>query len=148
MSISILALGKLASDPETRTSQNGKTFCKVRLSVSDGEQSILVSCVCFSESAIETLQRLGKGDSIAVTGRGKPTAWQKEGELRTGLDLMVDGVMTAYQVGKKRGKDDAATPPGKHHHGPGNPAAGDAGAYRAAAMAQRAGDDLGDDLPW
>lgn len=141
MSISILALDKLVSDPEQRTSQSGKPFCKLRLSVSDGDQSVLVSCVAFSESAISALQRLSKGDSIAVSGRGKPTAWQKGESLQAGLDMVVDTVLTAYQVGKKRGKTES----------PGQTAqarTGDAGAYRAAARAQRADDDLPDDVPW
>ena len=148
MSLSILALGKLASDPEKRISQSGKPFCKLRLSVSDGDQSVLLSCVAFSETAISALERLGKGDSIAVTGRGKPTAWQKGDSLHSGLDVVVDAVLTPYQVSKRRGKGDSQPQAGNRPHGAANARVGEPGAYRAAAMAQRSGDELRDDLPW
>lgn len=144
MTISILATGKLTGEPETKISQSGKPFCKFRLSAHDGEQTSLVSCVAFSETAIDAVQRLGKGDTIAVTGRGKPTAWQKDGVTHSGLDVVVDAVLSLYQVTKKRGKSNAPASSGKYHHGPQNAAT----AYRAAAMAQRAGGDMADNLPW
>lgn len=148
MSLNILAMGKLATDPETRTSQSGTPFCKLRLSVSDGDQSVLVTCIAFNEAAIATLQRLSRGDSIAISGRGKPTAWQKGESLYAGLDVVVNQVLTQYQAAKKRGKGNAPPQAGTRPQGAGNARAGDPKAYGAAAMAQRSGDNLGDDLPW
>jgi single-stranded DNA-binding protein len=48
------------------------------------------------------LLALGKGDTIAVTGRATIKTWEKNGEHRAGLSVVAEGVMSAYQLEKRR----------------------------------------------
>jgi single-stranded DNA-binding protein len=103
MSLSILAQGAMTSDPMERTSNAGKPFVTAQLRVATYDESMLVSVICFDTTACDKLARLKKGDAVAVTGRAKPTAWEKNGEQRHGLSVVAGGVLTAYEAGKRRG---------------------------------------------
>jgi hypothetical protein len=66
-------------------------------------ESLLCGCIAFADSVIQTVQALGEGDSIAVTGEASISAWNGNGGAgRHGLDVTVHGVLTAYHVGRKR----------------------------------------------
>lgn len=52
------------------------------------------------------LSRLAKGDSVSAAGALKPTVYQKDGQERHGLSLTATGILTAYQLKKKRGMGD------------------------------------------
>ena len=72
---------------------------------------VLISLIAFDTEACAALLNLRKGDACAVTGRGKLTRWTtKDGELRHGLSLVAERVMSGYDVGKRR----APTP--RHLH--------------------------------
>jgi len=103
--LSILASGTLVRDPESRTSAAGKSYATAQLRVpTEGEAAVLVSVIAFSTTAVEALLAHAKGDTIAVTGRGKLTAWEKDGEQRHGLSVVVEGVLSAYQLEKRRSR--------------------------------------------
>jgi single-stranded DNA-binding protein len=104
MSLNILAQGQLTRDPDQRTSKSGKTFITAQLRTPTEEDSVLISVICFDASACSKLERLRKGDAIAITGRAKPTAWEKNGEQHHGLSVVASGVLTTYEAGKRRGK--------------------------------------------
>jgi single-stranded DNA-binding protein len=104
MSLSILAQGTLTRDPDQRTSKSGKTFVTAQLRTPTEEESVLISVICFDAAACSNLERLRKGDAVAITGRAKPTMWEKNGEQHHGLSVVASGVLTAYEAGKRRGK--------------------------------------------
>lgn len=102
MSISALITGKLIADPERRTGNNGKPFtlAKVVAATDDGES--LVSVIAFG-SVAEQLAELGKGDTVALTGRAKVNTWtDREGNPKAGLSVTADALLTAYHLRRKR----------------------------------------------
>lgn len=103
MSITALVSGKLLSDPEQRTGASGKPFTTARVAAPlGGDESILCSIIAFAEVA-EQLAALGKGDTLALTGRCTPKAWiAKDGTPKAGLDLVADALLTVYHLRRKR----------------------------------------------
>lgn len=102
--LNVLASGALIKDPQQRTAATGKPFATalLRVPVEDGEP-VFASLIAFESAAVDALLALAKGDSVAVSGRGKLTTWQgQNGEQRHGLSIVVDRVLTAYQAGKQR----------------------------------------------
>lgn len=105
MSLSVLASGTLVRDPERRTSTAGRAYATALLRVPcEGEDAVLVSLIAFSSTSAEALLAHAKGDSLAVTGRAKLTSWAKDGEQRHGLSVTVEGVLSPYQLEKRRSR--------------------------------------------
>lgn len=107
MSLAILATGTLVRDPEPRQSRAGKPYATALLRVpTDGEEAVLVSLIAFTADAVDALLAHAKGDTVAVTGRGKLTTWEKDGERRHGLSVTVEGLLSPYQR-RSRARGDA-----------------------------------------
>lgn len=104
MSIDVLTSGRLRGVPSLRTASNGSPYLLFRIAAIDkAGESTLCGCIAFSDSVIKTVQALGEGDSIAVTGEASISTWGGEdGAGRYGLDVTVHGVLTAYHLGRKR----------------------------------------------
>lgn len=104
MSIDVLISGKLRGTPTVRTSANGKPFALFKVAAADKTgESLLCSCIAFSETAMQAVQALEDGDSIAATGEAAVSTWNaSDGTPRHGLDVTVHGVLTAYHAGRKR----------------------------------------------
>jgi single-stranded DNA-binding protein len=94
--------GKLVADPVQRTASSGKAFVTAQLRVATEDESLLVSVIAFDKDTRDKLARLRKGDATAITGRAKPTTWEKNGEQRHGLSVVASGVLTAYEAAKRR----------------------------------------------
>jgi single-stranded DNA-binding protein len=102
MSLAILALGTLVDEPVERTSRDGKAYATARLRVPTEEEPAWVSIIAFDPAAVRALLAHAKGDTIAVTGRAKLTMWEKNDAHRAGLSVVVEGVLSAYQLEKRR----------------------------------------------
>lgn len=102
--IDALISGRMRGSLSLRTSATGKPYVTWFLAAPDKYgNSVLCSCVAFSQTAIDAAQRLSDGDSIAVSGEAAISAWQgNDGTQRHGLDVLVHGVLTAYHLGRKR----------------------------------------------
>ena len=93
--IRALVTGSLYGDPQTRTSQAGKSYvtAKVRADGKDGV-SVWCSIIAFGELA-DRLMTLGDGAALAVSGKAEINGWlDKQGEPRAGLSLVADEVVT------------------------------------------------------
>ncbi len=101
--LSVLASGTLIADPVSRSSAAGKPYATalMRVPVEDSD-SMIASLIAFSGSAAGALLALTKGDSLAVVGRSKLTTWEKDGETKHGLSVVVDQVLSIYQADKRR----------------------------------------------
>lgn len=106
--IDALISGRLRGAVTPRTTGAGKPFAVWRMATTDKNgESVLCSCIAFSQTAIEAAQRLTDGDSIAVSGEAAISTWQgNDGTARHGLDVLVHGVLTAYHLGRKRKGND------------------------------------------
>lgn len=102
--IDVLLSGRLRGMPKLRTATNGTPFATFLISAPDKTgENLLCSCISFSASAIEAVQRMADGDSIAVSGEAALNEWQgQDNTTRRGLDVTVYGVLTAYHLSRKR----------------------------------------------
>jgi single-stranded DNA-binding protein len=104
-----LVSGKLIRDPITKTGPSGKPFCNFLMSVAVGDESpVVVSGIAFQDVA-ERIVKLGKGDSLAVVGPLKPSQWADKatGELKHGLNVTAQSVLSPYDVKRRRADTDA-----------------------------------------
>ncbi len=146
--LGVLASGTVVKASVERTSSAGRPYVTATLRVPTEDDAVLVSAVAFSDSARRALLALSRGDQAAVTGRAKLTSWERDGETKFGMSVVAEGVLTPYQLEKRRtratGKQaepeaarirpsQAAAPVATH-------ATDDANAGSVA--------DMPDDLPW
>lgn len=99
-----LISGKLHGTAQERTSKNGKQFTTAKLKAATHEgESVFINVLAFNDAAQAALLALGDGDAMAVAGSLKPTTWtDREGQPRTGLDMIAANVLTAYSIDKRR----------------------------------------------
>ena len=100
--IRALITGTLYGNPQTRTSQAGKSYvtAKVRADGKDGA-SVWCSVIAFGEIA-DRLMALADGAALSISGRAEVNAWlDKQGEPKAGLSLVADEMAT-LKGGKPR----------------------------------------------
>lgn len=102
--IEAIITGKLHQRAEGRTSRGGQPFVTAKVRTAAGEaDSLFVNVVAFSESAGAALLALEAGDSLALAGTLKPSAWiDRDGNARPSLDLVAAHVMTLYGLKRRR----------------------------------------------
>jgi len=100
--------GRLAKDPQERTTSTGKEMTIAALAVdatpnkADTEETVWVSVLAFGKQA-ETLAKHAKGEMIAATGRLTQSRWTgKDGQERTGFSLMADAIVSCRTVRPSR----------------------------------------------
>ena len=103
--IDALVSGKLIKNPsELKTGQSGAVFCNFMISVSVGDpQPVLISGIAFGDAS-ERISKLGAGDAICVAGSLRPNEWvdKSSGEVRHGLNIAANQVLSVYDVSKRR----------------------------------------------
>jgi single-stranded DNA-binding protein len=104
MALDVLITGRMVKPAQQRTAANGNAFALAQVSVpTDGDESLLASCIAFSRSAVDGLLALDKGDAVALAGKAKLSTWTgSDGATKVGLNVTVDAVLTAYHVQRKR----------------------------------------------
>jgi single-strand DNA-binding protein len=108
----IIIVGNLASDPETGTTQSGKSYARIAVmssnrvkdqsgNWSDGDRSTK-RCTAWNDLADHIGQSLHKGDQVIVIGHEHDTSWQdkQSGQTRYGTDVLVSeiGASLRYAV--------------------------------------------------
>lgn len=105
MALDILAQGRLVKPAQSRTGGGGREFATAQIAVAtDADDSALLSLIAFRRDVVGALLALAVGDAVAVAGRAKLTAWadKSTGEPRAGLSVVVDQLLTAYHVDRRR----------------------------------------------
>lgn len=90
--------GTLTRDPELRNTQGGHSVTKIGVAVnrrfsSNGEsreEVAFLDCEAWGKTAESIAQYFRKGSRILVEGRLKQESWEKEGEKRTKLIVVID----------------------------------------------------------
>ena len=111
----VLITGKLTKMPKLALGKNGAPYCTAALRVpvqgnrEDEPDHLFASAIAFGADA-EKLGRLATGDVVSLSGNARLSHWEKDGRTQTGVNVTVNGVLTAYQIRQKRGE--SSEPPG------------------------------------
>ena len=92
--------GNLVRDPELKCTQGGTAVLSFCIAVnesrkkSDGWEDYpnFVDCIMFGERAKPVSGYLGKGTYVAVTGRLHQDRWEKDGQKRSKIEVVVDNI--------------------------------------------------------
>ena len=88
--------GRLTKDPELKTTQNNKNYVRFCLAVDgikdkDGNNTAdFVDCIAWNKSAEIIAQYARKGSKLGVSGRYHTTTYDKDGEKRKSVDIVVN----------------------------------------------------------
>jgi single-stranded DNA-binding protein len=102
--IDALIAGRIYGTPVERTSQSGSRYvvAKVRAPMANGETTF-ATVIAFNDLAKAALLALAEGDSVAISGELKVSAFaDKSGAPKPSLDLVAHSVLTEYHVQRKR----------------------------------------------
>jgi single-stranded DNA-binding protein len=102
MSIECAFFGFLAADAESRTSQAGKLWVRLRVGVGKDDALQWVGVAVFGKAA-ETAAELKKGDRCYCEGAIKLDTWRgSEGADRHGLSVSSFKIEKTHQIGRNK----------------------------------------------
>ncbi len=116
----VILLGNLVRDIELRYTNSRMAVCQNSIAVNDrrknasGEwidETSFVDVTFFGRTAEIVSEYLGKGSPIFVEGRLKQDTWEKDGQKRSKLYVIVDRMQLLG--GRSEGKNGEARPPSK-----------------------------------
>ena len=94
--------GNLTRDPETRRTNGGMAILSFGVAVNDraknpqtGEwedRPNFVDCVMFGTRAEAVSRYLSKGSKVAIDGKLRYSSWEKDGQRRSKLEVIVDEI--------------------------------------------------------
>ena len=102
MTAQIAAYGRLASDPQQKTTSKGTSMATVNLAVSlpcstaeNGTATMWLSVLAFGKQA-DALAKHHKGELVSVAGNMQICQWTgQNGETRQGWQVIADSVISA-----------------------------------------------------
>jgi single-strand DNA-binding protein len=103
--------GRLTKDPELKTTQGGKNYTRFCLAVDgikdkDGNKSTdFIDCVAWSKTAEIIAKYARKGSKLGISGRLHTTTYDKDGEKRKSVDIVVN----EFDLLDSKPKDQAQT---------------------------------------
>ena len=111
-------IGRLAADPEVRTTASGSQVVNFRLAVSERwkdrqtgdakERTEWVPCVCWNEGLGRVLESfVKKGQLVYVEGAFQTRSWEKDGEKRYTTEVVMNANAVLRMLG---GKSEDAEP--------------------------------------
>lgn len=86
----LILIGNLTKDPETRTTQSGKTVCNFNIAVNDRQGNATYFRISAWEKQGENCQRyLSKGKKVMVSGPVSARAYNDQsGETRVSIEVV------------------------------------------------------------
>lgn len=107
--LNALASGQIVRTPKHGTSASGTRWANTTIRCSTGTDkegaalAAFITVVCFGDVA-DTLAKMGQGDAISVQGGLKQTEYTRDdGEVRHGLEVVAQAILTPYAIKQKRG---------------------------------------------
>lgn len=103
--------GRLTKDPELKTTQGGKNYTRLCLAVDgikdkDGNKTAdFIDCIAWNKSAEIIAQYARKGSKLGISGRLHTTIYEKDGEKRKAVDVVVN----EFDLLDSKPKDQAQT---------------------------------------
>lgn len=97
-----LASGNLTRDPEMRATASGMEIMHFGLAVNDRRKNAqsgewedvpnFLDCVMFGSRAVSVSKLLSKGSKIAIEGKLRWSQWEKDGQKRSKIEVVVDDI--------------------------------------------------------
>ena len=90
--------GRITKDPELKTAESGKKYVRfclaVKRRVKSGEhpQSDFIDCLAWEKTAEIMVKYCKKGDLVGITGRLQTNPYEKDGEKRKSIDVIVNEI--------------------------------------------------------
>lgn len=149
MSINRVTLsGNLTRDPEIRSTQSGMNILNFGMAVNDRRRNNttgewedyanFVDCVLFGNRADFLSRTLHKGIKVVVEGKLRYSSWERDGQRRSKLEVVVDDLdfITPRQQGYGQPGGYANTQQGGYQSAQQGYAQQQAGSFNAATPAQ------------
>lgn len=96
----VMITGNLTRDPELRATTNGTQILHFGVAVNDRRRNQqtgdwedypnFVDCVVFGARAEPLSRFLSKGSKVAIEGKLRYSSWEKDGQKRSKLEVVVD----------------------------------------------------------
>ncbi len=86
-------IGRIVKDPEISVTTNGKALCKFSLAVNrqfNRDETDFFDVIAWGKTAEIIADHHNKGSQIAVTGRAQQERWEKDGQKRSKIVMVVD----------------------------------------------------------
>lgn len=92
---------RLASDPTLRFSQNGVAIANLRLVNGSrkkqgdewvDDKSLWIDATAFKKTAENIAESLKQGDLVVVVGKAQTEEWEKDGQKRSKIALVIDSI--------------------------------------------------------
>jgi single-strand DNA-binding protein len=94
--------GFLAAEPDSRTSQAGKPWVRLRVGVGQGDDIQWISVACFGKNA-DLAGALHKGDRVYAEGTIRLDKWTgADGVERSGLDVRAVRLVHTHLIGRAK----------------------------------------------
>ena len=103
---SIVLAGNVVADPESRTTQTGKTVAGFRLAVNNpiNDKDVLyIDVDAWEKQAEFVMNYVKKGSGVSVVGRLKQDTWEKDGKKQSKIVAVAERV--GFLGGKKKDAD-------------------------------------------
>lgn len=110
---SVTLVGRLAQDPDLRSTAGGMTILKLRLAWSTrakdpsgqwGEKSNYIDVTCFGDRYERLAQYLEKGRRVGVTGRLEMDEWERDGQRRSSINVIASDLQFLDSRGEGQGQ--------------------------------------------
>lgn len=105
----VIASGNLTRDPELRSTAGGMPVLSFGLAVNDRRKNAstgewedcpnFVDCTMFGTRAESLRPMLAKGSKVAIEGKLRWSQWEKDGQKRSRLEVVVDEVVLMSRAG-------------------------------------------------
>lgn len=95
----VILLGNLTRDPESRTTPKGTSVCSFSLAMNrryktesgeDRDETTFIDCESYGKQAELISKYMTKGRPLMVDGRLKLDTWEKNGEKRSRIKVVVE----------------------------------------------------------
>lgn len=98
----VCVTGNLTRDPELRRTAGGLPVLQMGVAVNDraknqqtgewGDRPNFIDCVIFGTRAENVAKFLSKGSKVAIEGKLRWTQWEKDGQKRSKIEVVVDEI--------------------------------------------------------
>ena len=118
----VMITGNLTRDPELRATTNGTQILHFGVAVNDRRRNQqtgdwedypnFVDCVVFGARAEPLSRFLSKGSKVAIEGKLRYSSWEKDGQKRSKLEVVVDDLdFLSSRNGQQQGQGYQAPAP-------------------------------------